>query len=165
MHAGAYAQNPLVDLVAVCDLDLQRARQLAEQYGQPAVFSDLDEMLDQGLDGISVVTPDHAHTAVVLKAIARGLHVLVEKPLATTVEECASMISAAEKAGVYLMVDWHNRWNPPIYSAWKAIRAGELGDIRYIYYRLSDTVYAQKCLGLANRLHGSGKSRIDTTVG
>ena len=141
MHARAYAQNPMAELVAVCDLDVGRARLLAEKYAIPKVFTSVDEMLEEGLDGISVATPDHAHTAVVLKAAARGVHILVEKPLATTVEECAAMITAAKQAGVFLMVDWHNRWNPPYYYAWQAIRNGELGDVSYIYYRLSDTIY------------------------
>ena len=141
MHARAYAQHPSAQLVAICDLDEGRARKVAEEYGNPKVFTNLDEMLDEKLDGISVATPDGAHAAIVLKAAARGVHVLVEKPLATTIEECVAMVAAAEKAGVFLMVDWHNRWNPPYYYAWQAIREGELGDVRYIYYRLSDTVY------------------------
>jgi len=63
------------------------------------------------------------------------------KPLATTLDECEAMLAAAREAGVFLMVDWHNRWNPPIYQAWKSIQTGELGQVRYIYYRLSDTLY------------------------
>ncbi len=141
MHARAYAQNPLVDLVGICDLDEERGRKLAAQYRIPKVFTRVDALLDENLDGISVATPDDAHTAIVLKAAARGVHIMVEKPLATSLEECQSMIEAAEKAGVFLMVDWHNRWNPPYYYAWKTIQEGELGDVRYIYYRLSDTVY------------------------
>jgi len=141
MHARAYAQNSQVDLVGICDLDEDRAHNVASQYKIPKVFTRVEELLDQGLDGISVATPDDAHTSIVLAAAARGVHILVEKPLATTLEECQLMVDAAEKAGVFLMVDWHNRWNPPYYYAWKTIRDGELGDIRYIYYRLSDTIY------------------------
>jgi len=88
MHARAYAQNPLVELVGICDLDEERARKVAAQYGIPNVFNRVDDLLDEGLDGISVATPDDAHTAIVLKAAARGVHILVEKPLATTLEEC-----------------------------------------------------------------------------
>jgi predicted dehydrogenase len=141
MHARAYAQNPLVELVGICDLDEERARKVAEENAIPKVFTDVDLLLDENLDGISVATPDDAHTAIVLKAAAKGIHILVEKPLATTVDECYAMLAAAEKDGVFLMVDWHNRWNPPIYSAWKSIQTGELGEVRYIYYRLSDSVY------------------------
>ncbi|MBN1874815.1 MAG: Gfo/Idh/MocA family oxidoreductase [Anaerolineae bacterium] len=142
MHARAYTQHPLVDLAAVCDLDENRARQVAEQYGVAHVYTDVVAMIEnENLQGISVATPDATHTPIVLEAVAKGLHILVEKPLATTVAECEQMISAAKAAGVLLMVDWHNRWNPPYHHAWQAIRAGELGDVRYIYYRLSDTVY------------------------
>lgn len=167
MHARAYAQNSRVELAAVCDLDESRARRLAEQYHIPKTFTRLEEMLAEDLDGISVATPDDAHTGVVLAAAARGKHILVEKPLATKVEDCQAMISAAEQAGVILMVDWHNRWNPPIYSAWKSARSGELGEIRYIYYRLSDTVYVPtQMLPWASRssvMWFLGSHAIDTT--
>lgn len=167
MHARAYAQNPLAQLAAVCDLDEGKARALAEKYGALKVFTRVDEMLDEGLDGVSIATPDGAHAAVALKAIARGVDVLVEKPLATTVAECAAMVSAAEQAGVILMVDWHNRWNPPCYAAWQSIRTGELGDIRYIYYRLSDTVYVPTQMlpwaGQSSVLWFLGSHALDTT--
>lgn len=167
MHARAYAQNSRVELAAVCDLDEGRARALAERYRIPKVFTRLDEMLAEDLDGVSVATPDDAHTQVVLAAAARGKHILVEKPLATRVEDCRAMIAAAEQAGVILMVDWHNRWNPPIYAAWQAARAGELGEIRYIYYRLSDTVYVPtRMLPWAARssvMWFLGSHAIDTT--
>jgi predicted dehydrogenase len=167
MHARAYAQNSRVALAAVCDLDESRARRLAEQYHVPRVYTRLEDMLATDLDGVSVATPDDAHTAVVLAAAASGRHVLVEKPLATSVEECQAMIAAAQLAGVILMVDWHNRWNPPIYAAWKAIRAGELGEIRYVYYRLSDTVYVPTRMlpwaGRSSVMWFLGSHAIDTT--
>ena len=167
MHARAYLQNPRVEIAGICDLDKEKAIQLANKCGQPAVFTSLDEMLKLNLDGVSVVTPDHTHTEVVLKVIERGMHVLVEKPLATTVEECSLMVSEAEKTGVFLMVDWHNRWNPPYFYAWKAIREGELGEIQYIYYRLSDTVYVPTKMlpwaGQSTVLWFLGSHALDTT--
>ncbi|MGE5221829.1 MAG: Gfo/Idh/MocA family protein [Omnitrophica WOR_2 bacterium] len=167
MHARAYVQNPRVELAAICDLDEARACQAAQKYSIPKYFTSIDRLLDEGLDGISVATPDNAHAEIVLKAAERGMHILVEKPLATTVEECTAMVTAAEKAGVILMVDWHNRWNPPIYAAWKSIRSGELGDVRYIYYRLSDTIYVPlKMLPWASQssvMWFLGSHALDTT--
>ncbi|MBE0697699.1 MAG: Gfo/Idh/MocA family oxidoreductase [Anaerolineaceae bacterium] len=167
MHARAYVQNSRVELSAVCDLDESRAQRLAAQYSIPKIFTRVEDLLAEELDGVSVATPDDAHTAVVLAAAARGRHILVEKPLATSVEDCQAMIAAAEQAGVILMVDWHNRWNPPMYAAWKAARAGELGEIRYIYYRLSDTVYVPtQMLPWASRssvMWFLGSHAIDTT--
>ncbi len=167
MHARAYAQNSRVALAAVCDLDENRARQMAQQYDIPKIYTRFEDMLNEDLDGVSVATPDDAHTAVVLAAAARGWHILVEKPLATRVDDCQAMIAAANQAGVILMVDWHNRWNPPIYAAWQAARAGELGELRYIYYRLSDTVYVPtQMLPWASRssvMWFLGSHAIDTT--
>lgn len=167
MHARAYVQNPLVELVGICDLDEERACHAAQKFGIPKYFTSIDRLFDEGLDGISVATPDTAHAGIVLKAAARGVHILVEKPLATTLEECTAMVVAAEKACVILMVDWHNRWNPPIYYAWKSIRLGELGDLRYIYYRLSDTVYVPlKMLPWASQssvMWFLGSHALDTT--
>ncbi|HZK61393.1 MAG TPA: Gfo/Idh/MocA family oxidoreductase, partial [Anaerovoracaceae bacterium] len=95
-----------------------------------------------------------------------GLHIMVEKPLATTVNECEEMINAAKKNNVYLMVDWHNRWNPAFNYAWKAIKNNEIGDISYIYFRLSDTIYVPvKMLPWASNssvLHFLGSHSIDT---
>jgi predicted dehydrogenase len=167
MHARAYQQNSRVELAAVCDLDEGRAHRLAEQYAIPKIYTRVEDMLAEDLDGVSVATPDDAHTGVVMAAAARGWHILVEKPLATRVDDCQAMIAAAHQAGVILMVDWHNRWNPPIYAAWKAARAGELGELRYIYYRLSDTVYVPtKMLPWASRssvMWFLGSHAIDTT--
>lgn len=155
MHVRAYTQHLDATLVAVCDLDGDRARDVAEKYGIPNVYTNVDELLTEDLDGISVATPDTAHADIVLKAAAKGVHVLVEKPLATTIEECEQMVAAAEHADVILMVDWHNRWNPPYAYARDAIRAGELGDVRYIYYRLSDTIYVP-----TKMLPWAGKSSV-----
>ena len=88
MHARAYAQNSRVELAAVCDLDENRALRLAQQFGIPKIYTRIEDMLAEDLDGVSVATPDDAHTAVVLAAAARGWHVLVEKPLATRIADC-----------------------------------------------------------------------------
>lgn len=141
MHVRAYSQHASAELVGVCDLDASRAKQLAEQYGIPKHFTSVPELLAEGLDAVSIATPDNAHLEPALAAAAAGVHMLVEKPFATSVEECQQMMEAAEKSNVLIMVDWHNRWNPPVYHAWRTIRDGELGKVTYLYYRLSDTIY------------------------
>ena len=160
MHVRAYLQHPSANLVAVCDLDAKRAAKTAREFKIPKFYSDLDELLGENLDGISIATPDTAHAEIAVKAAAKGVHMLVEKPLATTVGECSRMIAAAKAKGVHLMVDWHNRWNPPYYYAWQAIRNGELGDLSYIYYRLSDTIYVP-----TKMLPWAGKSSVMLFLG
>jgi predicted dehydrogenase len=77
------------------------------------------------------------------------------------------MVEAADREGLILMVDWHNRWNPPCHRAWKAVRDGRLGDLRYIYYRLSDTVYVPTRMlpwaGASSVLWFLGSHAFDTT--
>ncbi len=138
-HAQAYSRHPLVDFVAVCDLDGERARKVAEQYGARHHFTDLQEMLKTpGIDAVSVATPDHVHRAVAIACAQAGKQLLVEKPLATTVEDAEAITKAAEAAGVQLMVDFHNRVNPPMVSARDAIRRGDIGTPAYVYARLSN---------------------------
>jgi predicted dehydrogenase len=168
MHLRAYAQHPSAAAVAVCDLDAGRAREAAEEHGVPAAYTSLDEMLRaEQIDGVSVATPDHAHTGIVVRCAEAGKHVLCEKPMATTVADCERMLEAAAAAGVFLMIDWHNRWNPAVAAAYRSIRDGELGDIRYVYYRLSDTVYVPLRMlhwaGQSNVLYFLGSHAIDTT--
>jgi len=168
MHIRAYSQHASAVLAAVCDSDEHKAREAAEAWDIPAWYTSLDEMLaGERLDAVSVATPDAAHADVVIRCAKAGLHVLCEKPMATTVEECEAMLAAAKQSGVHLMVDWHNRWNPPVYAAWKSTRDGELGDVRYVYYRLSDTVYVPlRMLPLAARsnvLLFLGSHALDTT--
>jgi predicted dehydrogenase len=141
-HARVYGDDPRVRLVGICDADAARARALAEKSGAAMATDDLGELLSQpGLDAVSIVTPDFAHTEAALAAARAGKHVLIEKPLATTVEECESIIAAAREAGVKLMVDFHNRWNPPFHRARRAIEEGEIGTPQFASYRLSDTIY------------------------
>jgi len=167
VHVRAYSQHASADLVAVCDLNEALARETADKWNVPAAYGSLDAMLSEAeIDAVSVATPDHAHADIVIACAQAGKHILCEKPMATTVEECEAMIAAADKAGVRLMVDWHNRWNPPVHEAWRSIRDGELGDVRYIYYRLSDTVYVPLTMlpwaGESNVMLFLGSHAMDT---
>jgi len=168
LHIRAYRQHASADLRAVCDLDEDRARQAAREGDIPHHYTSFEEMLQQEeLDAVSVVTPDAAHARIVIACAEAGKHILVEKPLATTVAECQAMIDTAARHRVRLMVDWHNRWNPPCYAAWKAIGDGELGEVRYVYYRLSDTVYLPQVMlpwaGQSSVLWFLGSHAVDTT--
>src|SRR5712692_4154037 len=141
-HAQAYSRHPAVDFVAVCDLDGERARTVATQYSARTHTTSLDEVLNNpDIAAVSVATPDNAHRAVAIACAKAGKHVLVEKPLATTVADAEAIAQAAREAGVTLMVDFHNRVNPPYVSARDAIRRGDIGRPSYIYARLSNTTF------------------------
>jgi predicted dehydrogenase len=140
-HAQAYSRHPSVDFVTVCDLDGDRAKRIADTYGARRHTTSLADVLaDPEVDAVSIATPDHAHRDVAVAVARAGKHMLVEKPLATTVADAEAIVAAAEAAGVLLMVDFHNRVNPPMVAARDAVRRGDVGTPAYVYTRLSNTI-------------------------
>ena len=141
-HAHVYHHMPRADLVAVCDLNEGRAREIADKYGVPHVYTDYRDLLArEDIAAVSIATPDFAHREIAVAAASAGKHILVEKPLATTVEDAEAILAAVEEAGVKLMVDFHNRVNPAFVTTRQAVQMGDLGDLKYIYARLSNTTF------------------------
>ena len=141
LHASVYASHPGITLAGVADEIEHRAESVAQAYGTRH-YTDYRALLaDDLIKAVSIVTPDFAHAEIAVAAAEAGKHILVEKPLATTLDDCRRIIDAAERNGVKLMVDFHNRWSPPFYKAWEALRRGEIGEPQYLYYRLSDTIF------------------------
>ena len=141
-HAHVYHSLPAAELVAVCDLDAGRAREIAERYSVPHVFTDYRDLLARDdIAAVSIATPDFAHREIAVAAAQAGKHILVEKPLATTVEDAEAILAAVEKSGVKLMVDFHNRVSSPFVQARQSVLDGELGELQYIYARLSNTTF------------------------
>ncbi len=139
-HALALASHPPAELAIICDRDEARARQLAEEHGC-AWTTSLDELAASDVQAVTIATPDHLHAAPTLQMLASGKHVLVEKPLATTVADARRMVEAAEAAGVKFMVDFHARWHPLFMGAKEYVESGKVGDPVLAYARLSDTIY------------------------
>ncbi|NLF51592.1 MAG: Gfo/Idh/MocA family oxidoreductase [Leptolinea sp.] len=142
LHGRTYQNSKIANFVAVCDLIPERAAALAAKYGAKRVYTDYNEMLkDPEIDAVAVVTPDFAHKAPVIAAAKAGKHILVEKPMATSLADAMEMKDAAQKSGVILMPDFHNRWNPCFITALESIEDGALGEPKYLYIRHSNTKY------------------------
>jgi len=139
-HALALSTHPPGEVALICDRDGDRARRLAEKHGC-AWTTSLDEMAASDVAVVTIATPDHLHKEPTLQMLAAGKHVLVEKPLATTVADGREMVEAAEAAGVELMVDFHARWHPLFMGAKEYVESGKVGDPVLAYARLSDTIY------------------------
>lgn len=138
-HAAIYQEHPMANPVAICDLNRERAQRIAEKYGIPRVYGDVNDMLsDGGFSAVSIVTPDFLHADVAVACARAGKHMLIEKPLATTAEDVKRITAAAREAGVRVMVDLHNRWSPPFASAKATVEEGALGELRTAYFRLND---------------------------
>jgi len=128
-HLPEYQVNPNVELTAVCDINQERAIETAEKYGV-LFYTDYKELLKSGkVDAVSVCTPNYLHAPITIDALEAGLHVLCEKPMATSKEEAEAMIAAAEKSGKKLMIGHNQRFVPSHQKARQLIANGEVGKI------------------------------------
>jgi UDP-N-acetylglucosamine 3-dehydrogenase len=127
-HARNYARLEEADLRAVVDRDLDRARALADRFGA-ATFAEVDELLREvpELAAASVAVPTSLHTEVAAALLSAGTHVLVEKPIAPTVEEADRLIELATQNSVVLAVGHVERFNPAVRELKRLLDDGRLG--------------------------------------
>ncbi|HQU36892.1 MAG: scyllo-inositol 2-dehydrogenase (NAD(+)) [Anaerolineales bacterium] len=134
-HARVYSELPEADLVAISDSDSIRADSTAEKFGIRA-YTDHREMLDKEKpDAVSVVVPTALHEKVGMDALDAGVNVLIEKPIAATVEEGARLIDKARAMNKQLMVGHVVRFDPALQALKQKLDAGELGRIYQIFCR------------------------------
>jgi UDP-N-acetyl-2-amino-2-deoxyglucuronate dehydrogenase len=126
-HVEALQRIDGVSVVAVADTEPARAESLAHRFGLPGWFADPDEMLAGGLDAVTVCTPHTAHEAGVLAAARHGVHVLCEKPIATSLDAADRMVAATAAAGVRFGVLFQRRFWPESLRIRAAIDDGRLG--------------------------------------
>lgn len=119
-HARVYARSKECELAGVYDIDREKAGGVAETYGIKA-FATQDELLDE-CDAVSVATPTTVHHSIAMEALGRGLHVLVEKPIASTIEEAEALVELAETKKLKLQVGHIERFNPAFRAAVDYIR-------------------------------------------
>lgn len=125
-HASAYTKLPNAQLVGFYDADRAFAERVAPQFGAK-VFESYDALLQQ-VDMVDICTPTPTHLELVLRAASAGKHILCEKPLGRTLEQCEQMIEAANKAGVTLMPAQVLRFFPEFKQARDLVLAGAVGE-------------------------------------
>lgn len=111
-HARILAELEGVELAAVVDVDPERARQIGAQYGA-AAFSDW-RALPEDIDAVTIAAPTAVHAAIGVELLARGMHVLVEKPMAASAEEADALLERASRDGLVLAVGHTERFNPAV---------------------------------------------------
>lgn len=118
------------ELVAVCDLQEEKALAFAQQF-QVSYYLRMEELLNKEthLDVVVVCTPNGLHAAQSVQALRQGYHVLVEKPMALTAVDCETMMQAAADAGKQLFTVMQNRFNPPVQAVKKLLDAGSFGQL------------------------------------
>jgi len=125
-HAEALASIPESEFVAICGRDAAKARAFAEQY-RVRPYTSVDEMVRAGVRAVVVATPHPAHASVTTAALRAGAHAIVEKPLASSLEDCDGMIGAAREGGRTLAMISQRRLYAPTRRVREAINAGKLG--------------------------------------
>lgn len=125
--------DPLVELVAGCDISPEARERFRHDSGVDALYADFGEMLDrERLDFVHIATCADVRVEPVLAAAERGVHVLCEKPMAVEPAECDEMIAACSRAGVRLVISHQRRSDPVHWYARRLVEEGDIGTLRYI---------------------------------
>ncbi len=122
-----------IDIVGICDTDLPKARALAQRFQVRDAFSDIEELLEfEKLDAVAICTPNHLHEPHVVAALAAGLNVLVERPLALTSAAVQRILKQAEKKGKVLQVGMNHRYRTDVQIVRSFLQSGELGKLESV---------------------------------
>ena len=128
------SQADKADMVAFCDIVVERAEKAAKEFGAPGakVYENYRELLEDGsIDVVHVCTPNRSHCEITVAALEAGKHVMCEKPMAKTAADAQKMLDAARKTGKKLTIGYQNRCRPDSLLMKKAVDAGALGDIYF----------------------------------
>ena len=128
-HIPEYAANPNAEVYGFYDINLARAEELAKKYGGKAYASYEELLADPEIVAVSVCAANHAHAEISIAALKAGKHVLCEKPMAVTLEECEAMVAAAKESGKYLMIGQNQRLAKAHSKAKELIEQGAIGKV------------------------------------
>ncbi len=135
-HSRVFSELPNVKLEAVCDLDEERARDVAQKYGVSTVYSNYKDLLgDNNVDAVTICTPSNTHGELATAALRAGKDVLIEKPMAVEVTEARRILNLARKLDNIVSVGFIERFNPVVQKAKNMIGEGEVGEVLLSYAR------------------------------
>ncbi|WP_332630355.1 Gfo/Idh/MocA family protein [Halalkalibacter flavus] len=127
-HIPAYQLiSDRVSIEAACDVNLDTAKAAAEKFGIPKVYTDYWDLFSE-VDAVTICTPNKFHAEITIAALEAGVHVLCEKPMAMSTDECTSMIEAANESGKVLSIGYHYRFMKESQAAKKVILEQEIGE-------------------------------------
>lgn len=132
-HMKGVIKHPNAELVAVCDTDEGKLKYTAGYFNVPRMYTDYKELLAQpDIDAVIIVTPDAIHKEMAVAALEAGKHVLCEKPLALTREDCVDIANAVKKSDKKFMVGQICRYTPAFKAAKELIDKGEIGELMFV---------------------------------
>lgn len=127
-HSAGMRDNEKIQFVSVYDIDEKKLKKVSRIYNMD-YYTDYDKFLKSDIEAVLLMVPHYLHEQLVVKAAEAGKHILCEKPMANTLEECDQMISATEEAGVKFMIAENHRFLPAHEYIAKTVHSGLLGDI------------------------------------
>ncbi len=128
-HIPEYQANPNARIVGLYDINIPRAKELAQKQGCRAYDSVEALLADPEIDAVSVCTANFTHAQITIAALKAGKHVLCEKPMAVTLAECEAMVAAAKESGKYLMIGQNQRLAMAHAKAKELIASGAIGRV------------------------------------
>ena len=148
--ARNFDSNPGAAVAALCDPDPGRLAHMRGLYPRAAFFTDFGEMLEgSGLDAVVIATPVKTHHPLAKAALLAGKHVLIEKPMASSSEECEELVALARDRGLVLMVGHTYLYSEPVRKIAGIIRAGGIGEVKYINCQRLNLGLFQKDINVA----------------
>jgi len=149
-HAEAWRRVPHAQILAVCDIDIERARQFSHQWSIPHAYSSFDYLLkEEKVSVIDICTPPQTHLTLSIKAMREGKHILVEKPLTMEVKEAQEIIRQ-KPPGIKAGVVYNLLFEPPILKLISIIKKGHIGQV---YNARIDMLHTKQDPMLANEKH------------
>jgi predicted dehydrogenase len=132
-HLPVLKKLKSIEVRAICDTDLPKARALADRFGVKDAVDDIEDLLrTDGLDAVVICSPNHLHESHILAALSANMHVLVEKPLTMSAASTQRIIRAAEKRQRIVMVGMNHRYRPDVQIVRSFVQSGELGRIESV---------------------------------
>ncbi|MEA4888573.1 MAG: Gfo/Idh/MocA family oxidoreductase [Clostridiaceae bacterium] len=147
VHAEGVKETEGACLYAVCDTNPDRANEVAKELSVPHVFTDYRDLIaDSAIDAVIIASPDQDHREMVVNTLNAGKHILCEKPLALTREDCEAIVEAAQKSDRKFMVGQICRYTPGFKQAKEIIDSGAIGELTFIeseYAHDYSSIYAR----------------------
>jgi predicted dehydrogenase len=132
-HLPVLKKLKSIEVQGICDIDLPKARALADRFGIKDALDDIEDLLRyDALDAVVICSPNHLHESHILAALSANLHVLVEKPLAMSAASVQRIVRAAEKRDRVVLVGMNHRYRPDVQIVRSFVQSGELGRIESV---------------------------------
>ena len=135
-HISALNEIDACEITALCDIDPDHLQNGVDQVkgAKPGTFRDYTKLLEQpNVDAVAIVTPNQLHKEMTIRALEAGKHVLCEKPMGITMEDCDEVVAAAKKSRYLLQYGMQLRHTPTFIKVNELVQGGAIGNIRYAW--------------------------------